>query len=180
MLRSIILTALKCVGLVLASILFVFMVLVALGFSTYTIFENSYELPGRVSVGAGFVFAPMYKETVLTEPTWLKKPEVGDEIVYERLIKVGKIYCIGKVEEAIGDTYFIEHPREIHRPSITIGNMTPISFCNPIVNVKDVKGVVVLRAEERDLLPSLIAFIATLSSAFSILLSHFILRKRRA
>ena len=32
-------------------------------------------------------------------------------------------------------------------------------------------------AEERPLLPSLIAFIATLSSAFSILLSHSILRK---
>ena len=33
-----------------------------------------------------------------------------------------------------------------------------MSFCSPIVNVKDIKGVVVLRAEERALLPLLFIF----------------------
>ena len=180
--RTSILTALLCAGLVPASILFVLVTLSLLGFNVYTISKGSYRLPEEISVGSGFVFAPTYRETVLTAPTWLKKPEVGDEIIYKRPIKLrnltGMILCIGRIREIANEIYLVEHPREINTISISIGNMSPLNLCGSRVNISSIEGVVILRTEEQYSLPLLIAFIATVSSAFSVLLSYIILKYR--
>ena len=181
MLKKVILTTLKCFAVAFLSVLLIFMILSALGFSTYTISESSYKLPDKLSVGAALVFTPTYKETVLTAPTWFRKPEVGDQIIYESNIAgLGKLTCIGWIKEADGGSYKIENSRHLYGMSIAIGNETPINFCGRTISMKDIKGVVVLRAEDRNLIPSLIASIAILSSAFSITLSYFIFRKSGA
>jgi len=181
MLKKVILTTLKCVGIVFLSVLLIFTILSALGFSTYTVSESSYKLPDKLSVGVALVFTPTYRETVLTAPTWFKKPEVGDQIIYEsNIARLGELTCIGWIKEADGDSYHIENPKHLYGMSITIGNETSINFCRRTISMKDIKGVVVLRAEDRALIPSLIASITILSSAFSITLSYFIFRKTGA
>ncbi|RLE61792.1 MAG: hypothetical protein DRJ38_10795 [Thermoprotei archaeon] len=112
MLKKVILTTLKCFAVAFLSVLLIFMILSALGFSTYTISESSYKLPDKLSVGAALVFTPTYKETVLTAPTWFRKPEVGDQIIYESNIAgLGELTCIGWIKEADGDSYHIENPQ---------------------------------------------------------------------
>ncbi len=182
--KSRIFTALLCAGLIPASIFFVIIILLALGFNAYTITEGSYRLPENVSVGSGFVFTPTYRETVLTAPIWLKSPGIGDEIIYKSPIKISDlastIYCIGRIREIVDEIYLIEDPRVINVIiSISVGNMSSLNLCSFRVNMSSIEGVVVLKTEEQHSLPLLIAFIAATSSAFSVLLSYIILKYRR-
>ena len=180
-----VLTALLCVGLIPASILLVLVLLAVLGFNEYTIYEGSYKLPGKVGVGVAYVFVPTYRETVLTAPTWLKKPGVSDEVVYWSSIKLGeqsiKILCIGSVKNIVNGIYLIENPREVYATSISIGNMTSTipSLCGSKAGISDMVGVVVLKARERYVLPLLIAFVAAVSSTFSVLFTYIILKHRK-
>jgi len=181
-----VITALLCIGLIPASILLVLILLLVLGFNEYDIYESYYKLPRELPVGVAVAFAPIYRETVLTAPTWLKKPETNDEVVYRSPIMLEErsdvILCIGTIKDIDNGIYLIENPRGVYSTSISIGNTTStnITLCKLETNINDIIGVVVLRARNRHTLLTLIAFVATVSSTFSVLFTYIILKHRKS
>ena len=179
--KSGILRVITCMGFIALSVFLTIILPLLLGFNMYDVFAASYEVPGELSVGVGLVFPSTYRETVVTAPTWLMKPEVGDEVIYRSAIKLGEssVLCMGRIRKINNGTYLLENSIPLSTITVSIGNVTPPNLCSPRVDLGNIEGVVIVKSEKQHLLILLTLFIAVTSVTFSTLFSYTFLKHRK-